>query len=77
MSDETGKIKMIPLDSSNLASAGYDPENELLRVQFHNGQVWEYSGVPESKFIELTTAPSAGRYFAAAIRGVYSERRVA
>jgi hypothetical protein len=47
--------------SSNLKSVGY--ENGILEVEFHNGGIYQYHGVPESVFHELMNAPSRGSYF--------------
>ena len=59
------------VDSSNLASVGYDAENEILEVEFNHGGVYQYFDVPEDVYRELMAAPSHGRYFMANIRGDY------
>jgi len=51
-----------PLTSSTIASVGYDPLTHRLEIEFRNGSLYEYFGVPEATFEALITAPSAGRY---------------
>lgn len=52
-----------PVTSSNLASIGYDAENEILEVEFNHGGVYQYFGVPENVYEELMNADSHGQYF--------------
>jgi hypothetical protein len=59
------------VNSSNLASIGYDSENEILEVEFKHGGVYQYLNVPEDIFNELMNAPSHGVYFSANIRNDY------
>jgi hypothetical protein len=37
----------IPVESKHLVSVGYEPTSRVLHVEFHNGAVYEYKGVPE------------------------------
>lgn len=59
------------VSSSNLASIGYDAENEILEVEFNHGGVYQYFDVPEDVYQELMDAPSHGVYFSANIRNDY------
>ena len=52
-----------PVESSMLRSAGYDPERSILELEFNNGRIYRYFGVPPEIFDELMTAESKGRYF--------------
>lgn len=54
--------------SSNLASIGYDVNNKILEIEFHNGGVYQYSNVPFDVYEELMDARSHGTYFSANIR---------
>ena len=67
-------MNMIPVSSSNLSSVGY--ENSTLYVRFHNGSLYSYSGVPESIYHGLMSAPSHGSYLASHIKNVYPYRRI-
>lgn len=51
------------VESSNLASIGYDAENEILEVEFKHGGVYQYFDVPENVYEELMDADSHGQYF--------------
>ncbi len=51
-----------PVQSSNLASVGYDPSTSTLEVEFLNGRVYQYFGVPERVYHELMNAASKGSY---------------
>jgi len=51
------------VESSNLASIGYDAKNEILEVEFKHGGVYQYFDVPENVYQELMDASSHGQYF--------------
>ncbi|GGD17704.1 KTSC domain-containing protein [Flavobacterium orientale] len=54
--------------SSNLVSIGYDVNNKILEIEFHNGGVYQYSNVSFDVYEELMDAKSHGTYFSANIR---------
>lgn len=60
-----------PIDSSAIASVGYNPEREELEVEFRSGSVYRYFDVPQEIYEDLLQAPSKGRFFASFIRGQY------
>lgn len=57
-----------PLVSSNLKSAGYDSHILTLEVEFQNGGLYSYSGVPTAVHNGLMSASSHGSYFDAYIK---------
>jgi KTSC domain len=65
-----------PLDSSSLASVGYDPERHRLQIEFRTGHVYEYQDVPSSVYRELLDAPSAGRFFTSSVRNRFPFRKL-
>lgn len=69
-------MKRTAVESSNLASVGYDEESKTLEIQFHSGGVYEYYDVEKSVYEELMNVESHGRYFMSMIRGAYSYSRV-
>jgi hypothetical protein len=69
-------MEMIPVGSSNIAAVGYDDESGELVVEFISGGVYSYPGVTREVYDGLMSAPSKGRYFFQAIRGVYAGRRI-
>jgi hypothetical protein len=52
-----------PVESSNLAAIAYDPESAVLEVEFQNGGIYQYFGVPLFVYQDLCSAASKGRYF--------------
>ncbi|MBD9165871.1 MAG: KTSC domain-containing protein [Parabacteroides johnsonii] len=64
------------VSSSNLRSVGYDQDSRILEVQFHNGHVYQYRGVPLSVYSSLMSASSKGQYFNGFIRDRYPCRKV-
>jgi len=64
-----------PLDSSAIASVGYDAAREELEVEFQSGNVYRYFKVPREVYHDLLQAPSKGRYFGSFIRGQYESAR--
>ena len=57
-----------PVISSNLASVGYDVVSGTLEIQFHSGDIYDYSSVPLEIYNSLMSAPSKGHFFYEAIR---------
>ena len=65
-----------PVNSSNLASVGYDANSLTLEVEFRNGAVYQYFDVPEFEWQSLMQATSHGTYFVAHIRENYRYTRL-
>lgn len=68
--------EMIPVSSSNIASIGYDEEGQQVYVQFQNGSMYVYKGVPSHEFQNLIEAPSHGSYLNRNFKNVYPYERV-
>lgn len=66
---------LIPLSSSNLAGASYDPETQKMLVKFTNNMQYEYDGVPQDEFDGLCSASSPGSYLHENIKGAYQNRK--
>jgi hypothetical protein len=64
-----------PVQSSNLATVGYDPQTEILEIEFQNGMIYQYFNVSPGVYDEFRTASSLGRYFNAMIRNKYPTSR--
>lgn len=69
--------KYIYVDSSNVHSMWYDPEEQLLRVRFLSGAEYEYYRVPERIFIALLNANSHGSKFWKLVRNTFRYDRLA
>ena len=59
------------VDSSNLASVGYEPNTLTLEIEFKDGSVYQFFDVPETEWQNLMWASSHGEYFSAQIRNNY------
>jgi len=64
------------VDSSVIASVGYDDAVALLDVEFVSGEVYRYFAVPRSVHEGLLAAPSKGRFFQQHIRDRYPTQRL-
>jgi len=66
-------INMKTAVSSNIAAYGYDPQTQVLDVQFVNNPDTTYSfdNVPENVYRGLDSAASPGAYFHNNIKGRY------
>lgn len=62
--------------SSNLASVGYDKENQILEIEFQSRDIYQYSGVPEEIYQQLMRASSKGQFFISRIRDRYQTRKI-
>lgn len=70
-------MNRVAVQSSNVASVGYDASSSTLEVAFHSGGVYQYFGVPEHHYVALTSGVgSVGQYLARYVKDVYSYRRV-
>lgn len=69
-------MDMINVDSSNIATVGYDEDSSTLQVEFHNGGIYQYFDVPEHLFVQLRDAESPGGFLAANIKGSYRYSKV-
>ena len=64
-------MERTPVDSSNIASIGYDEDTNTLEIEFHNGGVYQYFDVPFQVYDDLMEAASKGQYLAQQIKGQY------
>ena len=64
------------LESSVLASVGYDRWSHVLEVEFRHGGVYRYFEVPEASVEGLMTAGSHGSYFGREIRNRHRCRKM-
>ncbi|MCQ4229504.1 KTSC domain-containing protein [Pseudomonas stutzeri] len=56
-------MKRVALQSSSLRSLGYDPEQQILEVEFSSGALYRYEAVPPEVVQGLLEADSLGRHF--------------
>jgi len=65
-----------PVNSSNVESIGYDPENEIVFVKYSTQKVYAYKGVPEFEYQNLLCSASIGSYLHRNYKNVYPCERV-
>jgi len=61
-------VQREPVASEVLRSVGYDPDRNILELEFTGGEVYRYFDVPPELHVGLMTAVSHGAFFAAHIR---------
>ena len=75
------------VESSNVASVGYDSAQQILEIEFGANatrapswkkeiSVYHYFDVPRSVYEELMAADSKGKYLHRMVKGIYSYERV-
>lgn len=62
-----------PFTSSNVKSIGY--HDGVLEVEFGNGAVYRYHGVPKELHEEICAAPSCGKTLREKVMGKFPHRK--
>lgn len=70
-------MQMRQIRGKNLIAAGYDPVTGTLRVAFNKSGEYDYSEVPEGKFVSLCRVPYPDSYYSKAIKGKFPCVKVA
>ncbi len=60
------------ITSTNIRAVGYDADSQTLEVEFNDGSVYQYAGVPVGEYEGLMNADSKGKYHNANIKKRYS-----
>lgn len=69
-------IPRYPVQSTALAAIGYSKKLHALEIQFRNGAIYRYLGVPMDIYRELLEAESKARYYDGRIRYRYQSLHV-
>lgn len=69
-------MERIAVNSSNLASIGYDSPSQTLEIEFNHGGIYQYYDIPEQVHAELMNADSIGSYFNHNIRNSYPTQKI-
>ena len=69
-------LVVVSVESSTIASVGYDLTEGLLQLEFCSRAIYHYFSVPGEIYEALLEAPSKGSYFNRAIRGRFPYRRL-
>jgi len=56
-------MERVQVESSNLASVGYDSVTSTLEIEFHSGAIYQYFAVPQEIYDGLMNARSKGAFF--------------
>lgn len=64
------------INSSRIRSAGYDPQTQLLEIEFTNGRIMSYRGVSAEVHRQFVNAPSPVSFFEDKIAENYPETKV-
>jgi hypothetical protein len=64
------------VQSSMIASIGYEADTSTLEVEFNNGAVWQYYEVPEVIYHDMMISGSLGKFFHSNIKRQYREAQV-
>ena len=64
-------MELHQVNSSVLASVGYDRDRGVLEARFCSGRIYHYFDVPQSVFKKVLTATSVGQYFNRTIKPRY------
>ncbi len=70
------RIPREPVSSSAIASVGYSKRLQILEIEFVNGAIYRYLGVPRSVHHKLMAAESKARFYDEKIKGNYKSFRV-
>ena len=69
-------IERYSVASSNIASIGYDADSDTLEIEFLNGSIYQYFGVPENLYNILMQESSKGRFLNTYIKNSFAFSRV-
>lgn len=61
-------IVMVAVVSSMIATIGHDAETSTLRVEFKNGDTWDYANVNTDMHTNIMEASSIGAFFDANVK---------
>ena len=69
-------MKRIAVESSQVKSVGYDPDSEVLEVEFKGGTVYQYAEVTCKTYADMMNADSIGRFLNTGIKGTHEYQRL-
>lgn len=71
---KASSFERMVVKSGSIEAVAYSEEAHVLRVEMNDGSTVDYLGVPQSKYVELTSAYSAETYIDSQIKGKYKIR---
>ena len=70
------RIRRQPTESSALAKIGYSKRLHALEIEFRNGAIYRYVGVPAETYRQLMASDSKAHFYDLNIRGCYQSVHV-
>ncbi|MEI8279578.1 MAG: KTSC domain-containing protein [Bacteroidota bacterium] len=64
------------VQSSKIASIGYDNNSHALEIEFHTGSIYLYADIPQDIYTQLMESHSHGRFNAKYIKDNYFFRKM-
>lgn len=65
-----------PVISISIAAVGYDPERRLLEVEYKNGKIVQYPGVPADEQEDRMTAEALSQHLKRLKRPAFPQREL-
>jgi hypothetical protein len=59
------------VDSSAVVSVGYEESQQILELEYTDGDVYQYFDVPKALHLALLDAPSIGQFVNTEIKGTF------
>lgn len=69
-------MEMQKISSGRLRGIGYDEKARCLRLQFDNGELFEYDGITREMWIRFSSSASPWSYYCDNLRDELTPRRV-
>lgn len=69
--DEKVRLRHVVVNSTSIATIGFNQTRGVLEIQFVNGRIYRYVAVPKKIQQEFLRAPSLGKFYHQFIRGHY------
>jgi len=70
------RVERQPVKSRILRSVGYDESTKILEIEFQNGLVYQFTGVPLKVHTDLMHSGEIGKYFSEKIRPKFQSKPV-
>jgi hypothetical protein len=66
----------LTINSDSIRSVGYDPETQVLEVEFNNSGLYKYFDVPDDVYTSLMRANSKGAYMNDCIKDRFDYKKL-
>ena len=69
-------MERLSVKSRILRSVGYDDSKKILEIEFQNGLVYQFTGVPAKCYADLMHSNEMGKYFTEKVRPKFHSKQV-